>query len=50
MKYCPDCKHFIYCDPYKMMDYKIANIVCEEFEERKVENGRTSNVHNENCR
>lgn len=38
MTYCPECKHFIYCDPYKMLDYKIHNIDCEEFEERKAKN------------
>lgn len=36
MKYCPDCKHFIYCDTYKILHYKCCTEEdCPEFEERK---------------
>lgn len=34
MKYCPKCKHFIYCDPYKMIYYAgCTTEKCPEYEE-----------------
>ena len=36
---CTKCKHFIYCDPYKILLYKgLTSAICKEFEERKNNN------------
>lgn len=38
---CPKCKHFIYCDPYKILLYKgLTSVTCKEFVERKKEYDR----------
>lgn len=32
---CRKCRHFVYCDPYKMLLYKgLTSANCKEFEER----------------
>ncbi len=45
MKYCPDCKHFISCDPYKMLLYMAVAEDCKEFE--KDTKGGGENAGNE---
>ena len=36
MNYCPECKHFICCDPYKMIYYAgCTSEKCPEYEEMK---------------
>ena len=36
MNYCPECKHFIWCDPYKMIFYAGCTAEkCPEYEESK---------------
>lgn len=36
---CSKCKHFIYCDPYKILLYKgLTSANCEEFKERIINN------------
>jgi hypothetical protein len=43
MKYCPDCKHFIYCDPYKILHYKCCtDEECPEFDEKKKGGGENA--------
>ena len=32
---CSKCKHFIWCDPYKILFYKTTDEPCEEFETTK---------------
>lgn len=45
MKCCPKCKHFIYCNPYKMIFYAgCTEEECPEFEEKK---GGEENAGNE---
>ena len=32
---CPKCKHFVGCDPYKIMFYKTSGESCDEYKEEK---------------
>jgi hypothetical protein len=32
MRYCPDCKHFVECNPYKMLYNMATKEDCAEFE------------------
>jgi hypothetical protein len=37
---CTKCRHFIYCDPYKMLLYKgLTSANCKEYKKLKSDNG-----------
>lgn len=43
MKYCQKCKHFVYCDPYKMVFYAgCTTEKCPEFDEKKKGGGENA--------